>query len=249
LTEFAQSNPDFLAVIVAGSLTKGYGTEKSDVDGFIIVSDEEFARRQATGELFFYNTELCDYEGGYIDAKCVSMDFIRAVRERGSEPARSAFLGAEVPWSRFGGLPELCLEIVKYPEEGREDRIRRFVSQIRFADFFAREAEKRDNPYLMNLAASKMVLFCGRLLLTHNRVLYPYHKWLLKALEGCPEKPLGVLELVDRVSREPSLENAVALEGAVLGFQDWPQVAFWPNQVILDSEWNWLDHEAPVEDI
>ncbi|HEY3782263.1 MAG TPA: hypothetical protein VGL56_14360 [Fimbriimonadaceae bacterium] len=247
--EHAQQIPDFLAVIVAGSLTKGYGLETSDVDGFIIVSEEEFARRKQTGELFFFNTDLCDYEGGYIDAKCVAPSFLEAVKERGSEPARSAFIGAEVPWSRISGLPELCLEILKYPEAGREYRMSRFVSQIKFAEFFAREAEKRGNPYLMNLAASKIVLFCGRLLLTHNRILYPYHKWLLRALADCPLKPEGIMELLDAFSRAPSAASASALAEVVLNYHPWPQAEFWPNQVIRDSEWNWLDHEAPIEDI
>ncbi len=65
----AAADDEVLAVVVAGSLTKGYGVADSDVDGFMIVTDEAFARRRASGELTFFSTELCDYEGGYVDAK------------------------------------------------------------------------------------------------------------------------------------------------------------------------------------
>ena len=94
--ETAADDDEMVAVVVAGSLTKGYGLPDSDVDGFVIVTDEAFARRRASGELTFFSTELCDYEGGYIDAKYIDRAFLKAVTERGSEPARSAFLGAIV---------------------------------------------------------------------------------------------------------------------------------------------------------
>ena len=143
-----KENPEFLAVIFAGSLTKGYGLESSDVDGWIVVTDSEYARRKATGTLHWFNRDLVDYEGGYIDAKCVPLSFLHEVDRHGSEPARSAFQGAEVPWSRIEGLSELCAKILRYPEEELEDRQRRFVSQLRFAQWFTGEAAKRGNRYL-----------------------------------------------------------------------------------------------------
>lgn len=96
--EAAADDDEVLAVVVAGSLTKGYGRADSDVDGFLVVTDEAFDRRQASGDLGFFSTDLCDYEGGYIDAKYVDRAFLEAVVERGSEPARSAFVGAMVAW-------------------------------------------------------------------------------------------------------------------------------------------------------
>jgi hypothetical protein len=71
-TEAAAADDEVLAVVVAGSLTKGYGLADSDVDGFVIVTDEAFARRRASGELTFFSTDLCDYEGGYVDALVTS---------------------------------------------------------------------------------------------------------------------------------------------------------------------------------
>ena len=88
--EAAADDDEVLAVVVAGSLTKGYGLADSDVDGFVIVTDEAFARRRAHGELTFFSDKLCDYEGGYIDAKYVDRAFLEAVAGRGSEPAGAA---------------------------------------------------------------------------------------------------------------------------------------------------------------
>ena len=248
--DHAADRPEFLAVVVAGSLTKGYGTEASDVDGFIVVTPEEFARRKGAGEIFWINSELCDYEGGYIDAKCVSLEWIETVDRVGSEPARSAFIGAQVPWSRIGGLEDLCRSIVRYPEAGREDRMRRFVAQIEFSRWFVSEGERRDNPYIVAFAASRLVLFCTRLLLAHNRVLYPYHKWMLRALEESAEKPDGIVPALEAFARAPTASESVRIRDLAINFRVWPALeSEWPNQFLKDSEWNWIDHEAPIEDI
>jgi hypothetical protein len=88
----AAGDDEVRAVVVAGSVTKGYGLAHSDVDGFVIVTDEAFARRRASGELTFFSTELCDYEGGYIDVKYIDRAFLEAVVERGGEPAGTVHL-------------------------------------------------------------------------------------------------------------------------------------------------------------
>lgn len=248
--DHCQTNPEFLAVIFAGSLTKGYGLESSDVDGWIIVTDAEFQRRQSTGTLHWFNRELVDYEGGYIDAKCVPLSFLHEVDRHGSEPARSAFQGAEVPWSQIEGLPELCQKILRYPEEGLVDRQKRFISQLRFANWFTGEAIKRGNRYLLLHATTKLVLFSTRLLLSENRILYPYHKWMLRALQDAPLKPEGTMDLIESLLSDPSAERASALADAVIGFRPWPEPEFgWPNQVIVDSEWPWMHDASSIDDI
>ena len=126
----------------------------------------------------------------------------------------------------------------------------RFIAQIEFARWFVGEGTKRDNPYMTSLAASRLVLFCARLILTHNRILYPYHKWLLRALAAAPNKPEELMERIDSFARRPTAEDAKSLADLVLTFQEWPALGSeWPNIFLRDSEWNWLDHEPPIEDL
>ena len=73
----AAADDEVLAVVVAGSLTKGYG--RADSDGYVIVTDAAFARRRASGELTFFSTEFCEYEGGYVDAKYVDLVRVLAI--------------------------------------------------------------------------------------------------------------------------------------------------------------------------
>ena len=108
---------------------------------------------------------------------------MRQVAERGSEPARFAFQDARILFSRVAGLEALLRAIARYPAAGKEARMRRFYAQFEAWHWYAHEALRLDNRYLLGAAISKMVLFGGRLILTHNDRLYPYHKWFLKQLE------------------------------------------------------------------
>jgi hypothetical protein len=60
------------------------------------------------------------------------------------------------------------------------------------------EAAKRDDPYLAGWAASRLALLACRLVLAHNRVLYPYHKWLLRTVAEVPDRPDDYVDLVRR---------------------------------------------------
>jgi Domain of unknown function (DUF4037) len=248
--EVAASDPQVLAVVVAGSLTKGYGSANSDVDGFVMLTDEAFARRRETGELIFFSTELCDYEGGYIDAKYVDRAFLEAVVERGSEPARSAFLGAFVAWSTDPSIEALVHTATAYPEAGVEERIARFFAQAQAAQWFVGEAAKRDDPYLAGWAASRLALFACRMVLAHNRVLYPYHKWLLRTVADVPERPDDFVGLVRTLAIERTPAAAEAVVMSLILFREWPEATVrWSAQFMLDSEWNWLDGEPPIDDL
>jgi hypothetical protein len=80
------------------------------------------------------------------------------------------------------------------------------------------EADKRADSYLAAYASSRLTLFAGRTVLAHNRMLYPFHKWLLTELRRAPEQPPGLVELIEKVLAEPEPVRATALVDAVVGF-------------------------------
>ncbi len=122
-----QVDPNFLALLIGGSLVKGYGNEGSDVDFMLIATDEEFARRSADRALTYYSTDLCDYPGGYVDGKIVNMAFLEEVADRGSEPARSAFENVIVAYSQLPQLDDLLKRITAYPETTHTAKLNRFM--------------------------------------------------------------------------------------------------------------------------
>ncbi|KAL2255628.1 hypothetical protein VTK26DRAFT_2981 [Humicola hyalothermophila] len=253
-TAHFRADPSVLVLLLGGSIAHGFATASSDVDLLIVLTEEAYAERVASRKLTYVSAELATYAGGYIDAKYLSPSFVEQVAERGSEPARFAFEGARVLYSKEGfdvqGFEALMRRAVAYPVEGKADRIRRFRVQLEAWKWFCLEGRNKRNQYLLGLAAAKLVLFGGRLILAHNEILYPFHKWFLKVLEGAPDKPEGIMECIDRVLADPSEQNVEAFYVMVKDFQDWGEWnPRWGPQFMLDNELTWMTGHPAVDDL
>jgi hypothetical protein len=92
----------------------------------------------------------------------------------------------------------------------------RFLAQAQTAQWYVGEAAQRDDPYLAGWAASRLALFASRLMLAHNRVLYPYHKWLLRTVLEVPARPDTFVELLRTlaIKRTPAAAEAVGRDVA-----------------------------------
>lgn len=242
--------PMFPALIAGGSVMKGTARPDSDVDVIFVATDEEYARRHAEGELVIILAgEFADYEDGYVDGKVVNLAFLRDLAERGSEPARSAFVNAEVVYSHLPEVEDHVRRIPHYPDSEAERKMESFYAQVRLLRWFVGEAEKRNDRYLLMRAAADMVLYAGRLVLARNRILFPSHKWFMREVRNAPDQPDGFCDLLDAVLADPCDATAAQLEAAVMVYYDpdwtWLQVL---TRFLQDAEWNWRDGPPPLAD-
>ncbi|MBB6634622.1 nucleotidyltransferase domain-containing protein [Cohnella thailandensis] len=250
LAEEIKQDPDVLALVTAGSVAQGRARESSDVDVFLILKDEAYERRKNSNDLSYLNREICDYEGGYIDGKMVNVRFLELAAERGSEPTRNAFVGSKVVYSQLEGLQSLIDRIPVYPEENRERNLRDFYAQIYlYGYYFSNEAAQKGNVYLLHHSATQLVLFGGRIILAHNRLLFPCHKDLMKAEKQAPYKPEGFAEQAEVLLKEPTVDKCMSFAAMLLGFRD-PGIPFEQavSLFVDNNEWNWLEHEPPLTD-
>lgn len=248
--EHFERAPGVLGLILGGSIAHGFCSEDSDVDVMIVVSDEEHAERLRRGDTCFFSRELCTYAAGYVDGKYISEGFLRAVAERGSEPARFAFKDARVLFCRNPSLPEQVLRAARYPSEDKAARIARFEAQVEAWRWYTSEAHKRRDVPLLRTAVSKLTLFSGRIVLAHNELLYPFHKWFVRVLAGAPHKPEGFLSLLEQLAASPTPQAAEELVARLKAFRGWSMShATWPAQFMRDSELNWFDTPAPIDDL
>lgn len=244
-----RNDPRFLALIIGGSIAKGFAREDSDVDFLIVATDDEFEQRFAARDLFINRRDLCDYEGGFVDGKIVDLSYLEELAEKGNEPSRAAFEGAFLAYSHIPDLENLLQRIPVYPEAGHDERIRAFYSMAFIQHWLIREAERHDNRYTITRAASQLALFAGRLILAHNRRLFPYHKWLPRTLESVPDKPDDFMECFNDLLYEPNGDRATVLFELVRDFQDWGvsdlEAYTW---FMTDVEWSWMSDRTPMED-
>lgn len=249
VTAHFRDDERFLALIIAGSVPRGWGAPNSDIDIVLVATDEEFGRRAANEDYLYFTQDFCDYEDGYVDGKVIDRQFLREAAHHGSEPARSAFVGAYLVFCRDPEIETLLAQIPVYPEAEREAKLRAFYGQVLLLRWYVDEAHKRQNAYLMMHVVSDLVLFGARLILAYNRILYPYHKWMLKAVEEAPDKPADFLQRIDELLKNPSPETADAFLTCINEFRDWglpfheAVIEFMKN-----SEWNWRDGRPPLAD-
>jgi len=249
LIDAFEKNPDYPALLVGGSVARGWERDDSDVDIILVASDAAYEVCTATNNYHYFNRDLCDYSGGYVDGKIVNLHFLEEVAARGSEPARSAFVNASIAYSRIPGLNVLIQRCASYPEYAHREKLLSFYAQVQAMQWYVGEAFKRSDPYLLMHMLSDLVLYGGRMILAYNRILFPYHKWFLTALREAPEKPKGFVEMIEALMTDPSCERVDEFCHAVLTFTDWEvPVESWPVRFMQDAEWGWRTGRIGLED-
>jgi predicted nucleotidyltransferase len=249
LADSYRDDPRFLGLIIGGSVAKGYARDDSDVDFLIIANDEAFEKYRRARDLFINRTDLCDYDGGFVDGKIINLAFLQDVAEKGNEPSRAAFEGAFAAYSHVADLDALLQRIPVYPEEKHNARVKAFYCMAFMQHWLFHEAARHDSRYTIMRAASQLALFAGRLVLAHNRRLFPYHKWFPRTLESVPEKPVGLMECFNSLLDKPSGDRATALFKVVQDFQDWGvsdlDAYTW---FMTEVEWSWMSGSTCIED-
>jgi hypothetical protein len=153
-------------------------------------------------------------------------------------------------FSKIEGFAKEIRKVAQYPSAEKEERIRRFYAQFEAWHWYCTESLRLKNQYLLGTSVSKSILFSGRLVLAHNEMLYPYHKWFLRVLENANNKPDGLIEAIHQLTDSPTAENVECLYEKVKTFQPWIEGEFsWPTQFMYDSELNWMDGKTPVDDL
>jgi len=245
-----RADDGLVACILAGSVAKGWERSDSDVDVIVVATDEEYERRYVDWDLQFYDVR--ETSGGEVpvDGKVVDVDFLEEVAEGGSEPARAAFVDADVRYTEDPTVPSLVDDIATYPSERGTERIETFYSQMQAYRWYVGEAEKRDNAYLAHHTATQLALFGGRLLLANDETLFPYHKWFPRVLADVEDRPPETMDLFETLLAERTTDAADAFVTAIEDHREWetPDVG-WPVRFLLDREWQWRDGQPALEEL
>jgi hypothetical protein len=240
LRKHFEADPRYLALIVVGSVARGDAREDSDVDFVLVATDDEYARRHASSDLFStgngFSKDPSHQVGGYI----LNWQYLLDAAERGDERTRFQFVKAHVVFSQIAELEQTIARITAYPESERIEKMKSFYSQLPLHFSFMELAEYSQNAYLLSETAVALVLFGGRLILAHNRMLYPGRKWFMHEFERAPDKPEGIIDLATQLLHHPGIAHARAFYESIAHYTDWPQPegGTW-QRIHEDNVWNW----------
>jgi len=241
LVSLHADDPNKLALVICGSLATGKARDDSDVDLYLIVTDEEFERVRNDEGCFYGSWDPAKFSGVEIDGKIVGKKFLREAAIRGSEPTRASFQRAYAEFSHDPEIGALIEQIAVYTEAEREQKIKAFYAYTKHYRYVGERAFALTDDYFARRCVIEIVFFAARLALAHNRVLFPCDKSLFPALEKCEDLPPEFVDLSRRLLESPSLPSLIAYYEEVSGYfgqYDYPDqemVSF-----ILENEWSWF---------
>lgn len=250
LIEVLKQDENILALILSGSLAKGNYRPDSDIDVFIVVTDEEFERRRAANNTSYFNIDVCVYQGGYVDGKIINRDFIEKAAVQASEPTKASFQGSYVLWSRIEGLNEIVTSIGQYNDDDRLRKMDSFYAQVQlWGKYFYMEGVKGENTYLIERSITELVFYASRYILAQNSILFPCHKTMMEFIDSAEDKPENYRQIVDQLMKEKKIEQVADF---VEKFNQYAKCSLSYEQCVArfieDSEWNWLKSAPPLQD-
>ena len=216
--EAAAADDEVLAVVMAGSQTRGYGLAATSTGSWSSPTMRSPVAEPAASSPSSPPSSATTRVATLMPSTSTGPSSRRHGARQRTRPDRR-FLGAIVPWSSDPSIDA------------------RVHAQAQAAQWYVGEAAKRDDPYLAGWAASRLALFASRRVLAHNQVLYPDHKWLVRTVAEVSDRPDDFLDLVGALAIERTPAAAEAVVMSLLLFREWPQApAGWSTQVMLDSE-------------
>ncbi len=212
-------DPDVLAVVVTGSIARGTERPDSDVDLYLVVTEDRWDAAFEQQRLMYVERDDIGYDGGYYDIKLATLSYLDDAAERGDDPVRDSFAISRVAFSRVRDLAERIDRIGAVHDDVWTGRVASFVAQARLhGGYFLKGAISSGDLMLLRHAAVHFALSAGRALLAHNHVFFSGPKYLAKQVAGLESKPNGFDALLTAVVADPTFEAADALLDSLEAF-------------------------------
>ncbi len=248
-TRLQAARPEVLGVVLVGSVARGDERTDSDVDVYVVITDDAYAEAERKGRIALVSHDGVTYDGGYVDIKLCSPGYLAAAAGRADDPTRASFLGARVTLDRIDGLAEVVDAITELSEEVWTRRVRAYQSQVAlYGGYFLLQAYERGDDFLLRHSAVHTALAAGRAALALHGRLFRGQKYLSKDIAALTELPASFRTAWTGVLAEPSPTTAAAMIGeldSLVGSSLSVDESL--SQFIADNELAWRGGTIPPE--
>lgn len=242
-------DPTVLGVVISGSVARGTERADSDVDLYLIVTEDRWREAAEARRLMYTSVDGIGYDGGYFDIKLATLSYLDDAAARGDDPVRDSFAHVKVAFSRVDDLGERLRRIAEVPASHWDDLCAGFVAQCRLhGGYFLEQAYERGDRMLLAHASTHLATSASRALLAHNRVFFPGPKYLASLTRALPDKPDGFDGMLTALLDDPTPQTARTLMDAV----EKTVGSLLPEEetlsrFVLDNELAWRTGRSPVE--
>jgi Nucleotidyltransferase domain. len=177
MKDYFADREEVIALIFGGSVAKGCEREDSDLDAMVVISDDKYAERKSQNATAETIDGLCTYESGYIDVKYMTKQFLKDAAEKGSEPARNAFVKAQVLFTKDSEIPDIVTKIPVFQENEKDEKMLSFYSNFWLNYYYFLKSCPIDG-YMQLHSTNEVIYSIYRMILQQNNILFPSNRRL-----------------------------------------------------------------------
>ena len=245
----AADDPEIVAVVVAGSVARGTERADSDVDLYVVVTDDAYDRAFAADRIMYVSDRDVDYPGGYFDVKLITVRMLERARASADDPMRASLRGARTVHSRVDDLDRLLAEVAEPTAAEFDAKVASFLAQARLhGGYFFVQGVAHDDPLLTAHAAVHLAFAAGRALLASQGVLFSGPKYLFETVASLPDAPPGFADALVRLVRDQTPQSAELVLSTLeehLGDRLSDDATL--STFVRDNELAWYTRVAPPE--
>lgn len=166
-----------VALILGGSVAKGTARADSDLDGFVILTEEDYAQKEKTHTTTETINGMCTYEDGYFDIKYMTKEYLKELAQKGSEPARNGFTKARILFSNDSEIEELLPQIPIFQKSEKQEKLLSFYSDFWLNYYYFLKSCPIDG-YMKMRTIAEIIYSLYRIILQENEILFDCNRRL-----------------------------------------------------------------------
>lgn len=183
-----------IALLLVGSVAKGTEREDSDLDGIVILSEEEYAEKAKHDTTTETIDGLCTYEGGYFDIKYMTKQYLKDLAEKGSEPARNGFTKAKILFCNDAEIEDILPRIPIFQKSEKEEKLLSFYSNFWLNYHYFLKSCAIDG-YMKMHTISEIIYSIYRIILQENEILFDCNRRLEQQVESISDHTAELVRL------------------------------------------------------
>lgn len=196
-----------VALILGGSIAKGTERQDSDIDGMVILTDEDYAKREKSNTTTETIDGYCTYKGGYFDIKYMTKQYLTELARKGSEPARSAFLKVSILFSYDSEIPEIIQDIPVFQKREKAEKMLSFYSNFWLNYYYFLKSCRIDG-YMKMKTITEIIYSLYRMILQENEILFDCNRKLEHQVESISAETAKLVGLAHKLETTQNIEDA-----------------------------------------
>lgn len=198
-----------IALILGGSVAKGTARADSDLDGMVILSEEDYAKKEKSNTTTETVDGMCTYEGGYFDIKYMTKQYLKELAEKGSEPARNGFSKARILFCNDKEIEEILPRIAVFQKNEKPEKLLSFYSDFWLNYYYFLKCCPIDG-YMKMRTIAEIIYSLYRMILQENEILFDCNRRLEEQVESISEKTAEWVKLARKLEVSQDMSDTDA---------------------------------------